>query len=183
MGDGNELSGIILDLRNNPGGVLDAAVEVADAFLEQGLIVRVGGRMKDASFEKYATPGDTFSGIDVAVLVNNGSASASEIVAAALRDHDRAHLVGEQTYGKGSVQTVIPLLNGEALKLTTSHYFTPSGDSINGTGIKPDFIVAAQHPKRQYRGMDSDIELSDDSQLQEALRIIGFNHSESINMH
>ena len=183
LGDGNELSGIILDLRNNPGGVLDAAVEVADAFLEQGLIVRVGGRMKDASFEKYATPGDTFSGIDVAVLVNNGAASASEIVAAALRDHDRAHLVGEQTYGKGSVQTVIPLLNGEALKLTTSHYFTPSGDSINGTGIKPDFIVAAQHPKRQYRGMDSDIELSDDSQLQEALRIIGFNHSESINMH
>ena len=182
LDDGNELSGIVLDLRNNPGGVLDAAVDVADAFLEQGLIVRVGGRMKDASFDKHATPGDTFSGIDVAVLVNNGSASASEIVAAALRDHDRAHLVGEQTYGKGSVQTVIPLVNGEALKLTTSHYFTPSGDSINGTGIMPDFVVVAQDPKRQYRGLDSDIELSDDSQLQEALRIIGFNHTESINM-
>jgi carboxyl-terminal processing protease len=183
LSDGNKLRGVVLDLRNNPGGVLDAAVEVADAFLEQGLIVRGGGRVTGASFEEYATPGDVFSGIEVAVLVNNGSASASEIVAAALRDHQRARLVGEQTYGKGSVQTVIPLSNGRALKLTTSHYFTPSGGSINGTGIKPDVIVAAQDPKRQYRGPGSDISPSDDIQLQEALRIIGFEHIKNINIH
>jgi carboxyl-terminal processing protease len=183
LSDGNELRGVVLDLRNNPGGVLDAAVEVADAFLEQGLIVRGGGRVTGSSFEEYATSGDIFSGIEVAVLVNKGSASASEIVAAALRDHHRARLVGEQTYGKGSVQTVIPLSNGRALKLTTSHYFTPSGGSINDTGIKPDVIVAAQDPKQQYRGPGSDISPIDDIQLQEALRIIGFDHIENINIH
>lgn len=170
----HDLRGVVLDLRSNPGGVLDAAIHVADAFLERGLIVRGKGRVRDARFEEYANPGDVFSGIEVAVLVNGGSASASEIVAGALKDHRRARLVGEQTYGKGSVQTVMPLSDGRALKLTTSHYFTPSGRSINGTGIEPDFVVSAQDPARQYRGPGSDIAPIDDNQLQEALRVIGF---------
>lgn len=168
----NELSGVILDLRNNPGGVLDAAVAVADAFLDKGLIVRGGGRVNNTSFEEYAKPGDIFSGLLVTVLINEGSASASEIVAAALREHSRARLVGEQTYGKGSVQSVIPLSNGQALKLTTSHYFTPSGNSINGMGIKPDIVVVAENPLQLYRGPGSDISANEDIQLQEALRLM-----------
>ena len=169
------LKGVVLDLRNNPGGVLDAAIDVADAFLERGLIVRGKGRVRDARFEEYASPGDIFQGIEVAVLVNGGSASASEIVAGALKDHHRARLVGEQTFGKGSVQTVMPLSDGRALKLTTSPYLTPSGRSINGTGIEPDFLVSAENATLQYRGPGSDIAPSDDNQLQEALRVIGFN--------
>jgi len=170
-----DLRGVVLDLRNNPGGVLDAAIDVADAFLERGLIVRGKGRVREARFEEYANPGEVFSGIEVAVLVNGGSASASEIVAGALQDHQRARLVGEQTYGKGSVQTVMPLSDGRALKLTTSHYFTPSGRSINGRGIEPDFLVSASNPTEQYRGPGSDTAPGDDNQLQEALRVIGFN--------
>ncbi len=171
----HDLRGVVLDLRNNPGGVLDAAVDVADAFLERGLIVRGSGRVRDARFEEYANPGDILDGVELAVLVNGGSASASEIVAGALQDNHRAHLVGEQTYGKGSVQTVMPLSDGRALKLTTSHYFTPSGRSINGTGIEPDFLVTAQNPGRQYHGPGSDVAPRDDNQLQEALGTIGFN--------
>ena len=173
--DQQDLRGVVLDLRNNPGGVLDAAVEVADVFLERGLIVRGKGRIQEARFEEYANPGDIFSGIAVAVLVNRGSASASEIVAGALKDHHRARIVGEQTYGKGSVQTIIPLSDGRALKLTTSQYFTPSGGSINGTGIKPDYVVSAQNTAQRYRGPGSDIAPGDDNQLQEALRVIGHN--------
>ena len=169
------LRGVVLDLRNNPGGVLDAAVEVADAFLERGLIVRGRGRARDARFEKYATPGDIFADLRVAVLVNRGSASASEIVAGALQDHQRAHVVGERTFGKGSVQTVMPLSGGRALKLTTSHYFTPSGRSINGTGIEPDIVMPARDPARQYRGPDSEIAPREDNQLRAALRFIRFN--------
>jgi len=169
------LRGVVLDLRNNPGGVLDAAIDVADAFLERGLIVRGKGRVRDARFEEYASPGDILPGIEIAVLVNGGSASASEIVAGALKDHHRARLVGEQTYGKGSVQTVMPLSDGRALKLTTSRYLTPSGRSINGTGIEPDFLVSAENATQQYRGPGSEIAPSDDNQLQEALRVIGFN--------
>ena len=170
-----DLRGVVLDLRNNPGGVLDAAVEVADAFLERGLIVRGKGRARDARFEKHATPGDIFADLRVAVLVNRGSASASEIVAGALQDHQRAHVVGERTFGKGSVQTVMPLSGGRALKLTTSHYFTPSGRSINGTGIEPDIVMPARDPARQYRGPDSEIAPREDNQLRAALRFIRFN--------
>lgn len=135
------LRGVVLDLRGNPGGVLESAVAVADEFLESGVIVRADGRTPDARFEMDATPGDAIGGAPLAVLVDGGSASGSEIVAGALRDHRRATLIGERTFGKGSVQTVIPLRDGQALKLTTSRYFTPSGASIHARGIEPDVVL------------------------------------------
>lgn len=140
---GAPFPGLVLDLRNNPGGVLEAAGEVADAFLDSGLIVSADGRMRDSRFRMEATPGDILAGAPIAVLVNKGSASASEIVAGALQDHGRATIVGEATYGKGSVQTIMPLSDGRALKLTTSHYYTPSGESIHDRGVRPDLVVPA----------------------------------------
>lgn len=139
--NGGALRGLVLDLRNNPGGVLEAAVGVSDVFLDGGLIVSANGRAEDARFSMDARPGDDLNGAPLVVLVNGGSASASEIVAGALQDHHRAQLVGSQTYGKGSVQTVMPLSDGHAIKLTTSRYFTPSGASIQQRGIKPDVAV------------------------------------------
>lgn len=171
---GNELRGVVLDLRNNPGGVLDAAVDIADAFLDRGLIVRGTGRIREARFTHYATPGDILSGVELAVLINGGSASASEIVAGALQENDRARLVGETTFGKGSVQTIIPLSEGRAIKLTTSRYLTPSGRSINGTGIEPDIVVHPRNPRKQFGRAGNDIDPSEDEQLQEALRVIGY---------
>jgi carboxyl-terminal processing protease len=138
------LSGLVLDLRNNPGGVLDAAVAVADAFLDHGLIVSAQGRMPDARFSLEANPGDVLAGAPLTVLVNGGSASASEIVAGALKDHRRATIVGTVTFGKGSVQTIMPLSEGRAIKLTTSRYYTPSGRSIHATGVSPDLVVEAE---------------------------------------
>jgi carboxyl-terminal processing protease len=135
---GGRLRGIVLDLRNNPGGVLDAAVEVSDAFLEQGTIVSAEGRSAESRFRMEAEAGDLARGAPIAVLVNEGSASAAEIVAGALRDNGRAKLLGQKTFGKGSVQTVLPLEDGQALKLTTSRYFTPAGVSIHDRGIDPD---------------------------------------------
>jgi len=136
------LRGLVLDLRGNPGGVLESAVSVADEFLDSGVIVRADGRTPDARFEMDATAGDAIAGAPLVVLVDGGSASGSEIVAGALRDHGRATLMGERTFGKGSVQTVIPLRDGQALKLTTSKYFTPSGVSIHERGIEPDVVLA-----------------------------------------
>lgn len=144
---GSKLAGLVLDLRNNPGGVLEAAVDVSDIFLEEGVIVTADGRAADARFEMDALPGDMLEGAPIVVLVNSGSASASEIVAGALRDHRRATLVGQKTYGKGSVQTVMPLSNGHAIKLTTSRYFTPSGESIHKKGIVPDRLVTDEELK------------------------------------
>jgi carboxyl-terminal processing protease len=141
---GGPLRGLVLDLRNNPGGVLEAAIGVSDVFLDGGLIVSANGRAPDAKFSMDARPGDDIDGAPLIVLVNGGSASASEIVAGALQDHHRARLVGSQTYGKGSVQTVMPLSDGHAIKLTTSRYFTPSGASINKRGITPDVPVEDQ---------------------------------------
>ena len=136
-----KLRGLVLDLRNNPGGVLEAAIGVSDVFLDGGLIVTANGRAPDARFSMDAKPGDDLDGAPLIVLVNSGSASASEIVAGALQDHKRARLVGSQTYGKGSVQTVMALSDGHAIKLTTSRYFTPSGASIHERGIKPDVVI------------------------------------------
>ena len=132
------LKGLVLDLRNNPGGVLNAAVSVSDAFLEKGTIVYTEGRMEDAKLTFSAKGSDILDGIPLVVLVNAGSASASEIVAGALQDHRRAVIMGEKTFGKGSVQTILPLGNGSALKLTTARYYTPSGTSIQARGIVPD---------------------------------------------
>ena len=135
------LEGLVLDLRNNPGGVLDAAVDVSDLFLDSGVIVSAEGRTSDSRFRRSAHRGDVLDGADMVVLVNQGSASASEIVAGALQDHGRAVIVGTSTFGKGLVQTVMPLSKGRAIKLTTSRYYTPSGDSIHETGITPDLFV------------------------------------------
>ena len=152
--NGAALSGLVLDLRNNPGGVLEAAVGVSDVFLEDGVIVTANGRAADARFEMDARPGDTLEGAPMVVLVNGSSASASEIVAGALQDHRRATLVGRQTYGKGSVQTVLPLSDGHAIKLTTSKYFTPSGASIHEKGIKPDVVVNENDVPKPKDGVD-----------------------------
>ncbi len=139
--NGGALHGLVLDLRDNPGGVLEAAVAVADAFLDKGVIVSAKGRTADSRFQMDATPGDELSGAPLVVLVNGGSASAAEIVAGALKDNHRATLMGRTTFGKGSVQTIVPLTEESALKLTTSLYFTPSGASINHKGIDPDIEI------------------------------------------
>ncbi len=139
--NGGALKGLIMDLRNNPGGVLSAAVEVADAFLDQGLIVYTEGRIEDSELKYTAKPDDLLHGAPLVVLVNGGSASASEIVAGALQDHRRGIIMGRQTFGKGSVQTILPMTNGTAIKLTTARYFTPSGRSIQAEGITPDIIL------------------------------------------
>ncbi|HDN69040.1 MAG TPA: S41 family peptidase, partial [Gammaproteobacteria bacterium] len=132
------LQGLVLDLRNNPGGVVNGAVAVSDAFLKKGMIVYTEGRIADSRLRFNATPDDVIDGAPLVVLVNQGSASASEIVAGALQDHKRAIIVGVQTFGKGSVQTILPLSSDSALKLTTARYYTPSGRSIQAEGITPD---------------------------------------------
>lgn len=137
----NSLSGLILDLRNNPGGILNAAVGVSDLFLDNGLIVYTEGRIKDSQLTFTAKPSDMLKNAPIIVLVNGGSASASEIVAGALQDHERAIIMGERTFGKGSVQTILPMNEEAALKLTTARYFTPSGRSIQASGIEPDIII------------------------------------------
>lgn len=136
--NGGALKGLVLDLRNNPGGVLTAAVSVSDAFISDGLIVYTEGRGPEAEQKFSATSGDVLDGVPIVVLVNAGSASASEIVAGALQDNGRAIIMGEKTFGKGSVQTILPIRENAALKLTTARYFTPKGRSIQAEGIQPD---------------------------------------------
>lgn len=138
---GGMLDGLVLDLRDNPGGVLDSAVDVSDLFLDAGVIVSADGRSLESRFTRSAHRGDILDGAPIVILVNSGSASASEIVAGALQDHGRATIVGTSTFGKGLVQTVMPLSKGRAIKLTTSRYYTPSGDSIHDVGITPDVMV------------------------------------------
>jgi carboxyl-terminal processing protease len=135
------LKGLVLDLRNNPGGVLNSAVGVSDAFLTGGLIVYTQGRQEDSKLQFQAGPDDILTGAPIVVLVNGGSASASEIVAGALQDHKRAIVMGNQTFGKGSVQTIVPIDDTSALKLTTARYFTPAGRSIQAQGITPDIAL------------------------------------------
>jgi len=146
---GNKLAAIVLDLRNNPGGLLDQAVAVSDAFLDKGEIVSTRGRRPDDAQRYNAHPGDISGGLPMVVLINGGSASASEIVAGALQDHHRGILLGTRSFGKGSVQTIIPLPGHGAMRLTTARYYTPSGRSIQAKGIDPDIIVEAakiEHP-------------------------------------
>lgn len=173
---GGRLDGLILDLRDNPGGVLDSAVEVADVFLNSGLVVSANGRADDARFSMSARRGDLLHGARLAVLVNSGSASSSEIVAGALKDLNRATIVGSQTYGKGSVQTVMPLSGGRALKLTTSRYFTPSGESIHERGITPDIVVTSDDEQSvALMSLTSDVgaeALMKDNQVRTALATV-----------
>jgi carboxyl-terminal processing protease len=156
------LKGVILDLRNNPGGVLNGAVSVSDIFLEDGLIVYTEGRTEDSASRFHAKPGDMIDGVPLVVIVNGGSASASEIVAGALQDHKRAIILGEKTFGKGSVQTILPMNNGDAIKLTTARYYTPSGRSIQAKGITPDIEL---HSLRVARNTDKDFLQVKESQL------------------
>lgn len=139
--NGSELNGLVLDLRNNPGGVLNAAIQVSDAFLEDGLIVYTEGRIRNSQMRFEAESGDVLKGKPIVVLVNEGSASASEIVSGALQDQKRAIIVGRDTFGKGSVQTLMQLNNNAAIKLTTARYFTSNGRSIQAEGIKPDVHI------------------------------------------
>ncbi|MGK2914091.1 MAG: S41 family peptidase [Porticoccaceae bacterium] len=159
------LKGIVLDLRNNPGGLLPASVEVADILLEKGLIVYTKGRTASANSEFSATPGDLLKGIPIVLLINGGTASAAEIVAGALQDQHRAVVTGTQSFGKGSVQSVLPLPDGRAIKLTTARYFTPSGRSIQAQGIVPDIRVA----RAEIRNLDSPPEVKE-ANLEKHLR-------------
>ena len=166
---GGMLEGVVLDLRNNPGGVLDAAVDVSDLFLDSGVIVTADGRTLDSRFTRSAHRGDILDGAPLVVLVNSGSASASEIVAGALQDHNRATIVGTATFGKGLVQTVMPLSKGRAIKLTTSRYYTPSGDSIHEVGVTPDVLVE-ETPGFPDLSLSGSIDRESDAQLHEALQ-------------
>jgi carboxyl-terminal processing protease len=143
---GDNLKGFIIDLRNNPGGLLDQAISVSDAFLDQGAIVLTRGRNLEETQRSNARPGDITEGKKIVVLINGGSASASEIVAGALQDHHRAIIIGTRSFGKGSVQTIIPLGSNGALRLTTARYYTPSGRSIQAKGIDPEVVVEEELP-------------------------------------
>ena len=157
---GSKLTGLVLDLRNNPGGLLDQAIAVSDAFLDKGEIVSTRGRDTEEGQRFNARPGDLAEGLPVVVLINSGSASASEIVAGALQDHRRAIIMGDPSFGKGSVQTIIPLPGHGAMRLTTSRYYTPSGTSIQAKGIEPDIQVSQARieevdgPRRRNREAD-----------------------------
>jgi carboxyl-terminal processing protease len=144
---GDKLKGYIIDLRNNPGGLLDQAISVSDDFLERGAIVLTKGRNNEETQRAQARPGDSTDGKPIVVLINGGSASASEIVAGALQDHKRATVIGTRSFGKGSVQTIIPLGANGAIRLTTARYYTPSNRSIQAKGIDPDIVVEQELPE------------------------------------
>ncbi len=166
---GDKLLGYVLDLRNNPGGLLDQAINVSDAFLDKGEIVSTRGRNEDDSQRWNAKKGDFTDGLPIVVLINSGSASASEIVSGALQDHRRGIILGTRSFGKGSVQTIVPLGGRGAMRLTTARYYTPSGRSIQGKGIDPDIVVeqakiervAAPRPTRREADLEGALENSD----------------------
>ncbi len=149
LGGMENVTGFVIDLRNNPGGLLNQAIKVSDAFLDKGEIVSTRGRNPEDGDRWNATPGDLAEGKPIVVIINGGSASASEIVAGALKDHHRAVVVGTKSFGKGSVQTVMPLKNGGAMRLTTARYYTPSGRSIQALGVTPDIVVPQPPPKAE----------------------------------
>jgi carboxyl-terminal processing protease len=150
------LNGLVLDLRNNPGGLLTQAIKVSDAFLDEGEIVSTRGRNPEDGERFNATLGDLAQGLPMVVLINGGSASASEIVAGALQDHRRAIVVGTKSFGKGSVQTVMPLRGEGAMRLTTARYYTPSGRSIQALGVSPDIVV--EQPRRRANEEEDEAE-------------------------
>ncbi len=168
LGGMEQVSGIVLDLRNNPGGLLTQAIKVSDAFLAKGEIVSTRGRNVQDGERFNATPGDLAQGKPIVVLINGGSASASEIVAGALQDHRRAIVVGTKSFGKGSVQTVMPLRGGGAMRLTTSRYYTPSGRSIQALGVSPDIVVA--QPARRAEAEDDEAQSKRPSRSEADLR-------------
>jgi carboxyl-terminal processing protease len=183
LGGIDKISGIVLDLRNNPGGLLTQAIKVSDAFLDKGEIVSTRGRSAQDGERFNATPGDLAQGKPIVVLINGGSASASEIVAGALQDHNRAIVVGTKSFGKGSVQTVMPLRGNGAMRLTTSRYYTPSGRSIQALGVSPDIVVeqprrapATEEPEATNRPSRSEADLrgrlSNDSLSEDEIRQI-----------
>jgi carboxyl-terminal processing protease len=157
----NKLIGVVLDLRNNPGGLLDQAVAVSDAFLDKGEIVSTRGRRSDDAQRYNARAGDIATGLPMTVLINGGSASASEIVAGALQDHHRAIVLGTKSFGKGSVQTIIPLAGHGAMRLTTARYYTPSGRSIQARGIDPDIVVEAAKIAKEEKPADKTAKAGD----------------------
>jgi len=179
----DNVNGIVLDLRNNPGGLLTQAIKVADAFLDSGEIVSTRGRNPEDGERFNATPGDLVEGKPIVVLINGGSASASEIVAGALQDHRRAVVVGTRSFGKGSVQTVMPLKGEGAMRLTTARYYTPSGRSIQALGVSPDIVVAQprrspaneeeeDNPRRSRSEADLRGSLNNDSLSEDEIRQI-----------
>lgn len=158
--EGITLRGLVIDLRDNPGGVLQGAIEMADGFLDEGLILTTRGRNASMQMEFRAEPGQWLPGVPLLILVDRGSASASEVLAGALQDHGRAVIVGERSFGKGSVQSVLPLRNGGGIKLTTARYYTPSGRSIQAEGIEPDVVYEAggvAHPP-EHRSREADLD-------------------------
>ena len=161
------INGIVMDLRNNPGGLLSQAIRVSDAFLDKGEIVSTRGRDPEDGDRYNATPGDLINGKAIVVLINGGSASASEIVAAALKDHRRAIIVGTKSFGKGSVQTVMPLREQSAMRLTTARYYSPSGRSIQNLGVTPDIIV--EQPRRRTDDEEDDFKIRSESDLRGSL--------------
>ncbi len=171
---GPKLKGYVIDLRNNPGGLLDQAISVSDAFLDQGAIVLTRGRNLEETQRSNARPGDLTDGKEVIVLINGGSASASEIVAGALQDHHRAIILGTRSFGKGSVQTIIPLGSNGALRLTTARYYTPSGRSIQAKGIDPDVTVEEELPDDLKKKAD-ELSTRGEANLRGHLKIEGVN--------
>jgi len=174
------VDGIILDLRYNPGGLLTQAVSISDLFLDAGLIVRVNGRIESQTTSYFAKADGTRRMVPMIVLVNEGSASASEIVAGAMQDHRRALILGVKSFGKGSVQTILPLGDDTALRLTTARYYTPSGRSIHEQGIDPNVVVEAAKPDLEDKDQKEalprsrdDFDLKSDAQLREAVRLMG----------
>jgi carboxyl-terminal processing protease len=185
--DNIQLRGLIIDLRSNPGGVLRPAVEMADGFLNEGLIVSTRGRNATMQLEFRASEGEWMPGVPLVVLVDRGTASASEVLAGALQDHGRALIVGERTFGKGSVQSVLPLRNGSAIKLTTARYYTPSGRSIQAKGIRPDLVVEQvkimDTNDQRLREADLDRHLSNDTEVKAIIPDVPVRADEDFPLH